>query len=73
MGQANPIHSPLRSLCMIGKDRAGHWVVQGTRGRYGGLFAKRAEALRFAMFENGSPHAVVMVPGILELNVTQGP
>lgn len=71
MGQANPIHSPLRSLCMIGRDSGGNWVVQGPQGRYGGLFTKRTEALRFAMFENNSPHAVVMVPGILELNVAR--
>jgi hypothetical protein len=71
MGQANPIHSSLRSLCKIGKDCEGNWVVQGPHGRYGGLFVNRAEALRFAMFENGNPHAVVMVPGTLELNMTQ--
>jgi hypothetical protein len=72
MGQAKAIHSPLRSMCMIGKDRKGNWVVQGSRGTYGGLFISRAAALKFAMFENGTPHAAVMVPGILELNMTQG-
>ena len=71
MGQASSIQSPLRSLCKIGKDCEGNWVVQGPHGRYGGLFVNRAEALRFAMFENGNPHAVVMVPGTLELNMTQ--
>ena len=71
MGQANPIHLPLRSLCNIGKDSEGNWVVQGPHGRYGGLFVNRAEALRFAMFENGNPHAVVMVPDTFELNMTQ--
>jgi diaminopimelate epimerase len=72
MGQANPTRSALRSLCMIGKNRDGNWVVQGPHGHYGRLFVNRAEALRFAMFDNGNPHAVVMVPGTLELNVTQG-
>jgi hypothetical protein len=72
MGQANSIHSPLRSLCMIGKDSKGNWVVQGPHGKYGGLFVSRAAALRFAMFEDGTPHAAVMVPGTLELNVTMG-
>jgi hypothetical protein len=71
MGQGNPIHSPLRSLCMVGKDSRGNWVVQGPQGQYGRLFFSRAEALRFAMFENGSPHAVVMVPGTFELNMMQ--
>jgi hypothetical protein len=72
MGAAGPIHSPLRSLCLIGKDSKGHWVVQGPQGRYGGLFVDRARALRFAMFENGTPRTAVMVPGTLELNVAQG-
>jgi hypothetical protein len=71
MGQANAIHSPLRSMCKIGKDSKGNWVVQGPQGRYGGLFVNRTAALKFAMFEDGQPHAAVMVPGVLELNMTQ--
>ena len=36
----------------------------------GGLFVDRAEALRFAMFENGNrPQAVVMVAGVFELDM----
>jgi hypothetical protein len=69
MGQASPIHSPLQSMCVIGKDSKGHWVVQGPKGRYGGLFVSRVEALRFAMRESGD--AVVMVPGTFELNTMQ--
>jgi hypothetical protein len=38
--------------------------------RVGGLFVDRAQALKFAMFENGNrPQAVMMVPGILELDI----
>ena len=56
-------------LFMIGKNRRGDWVVRDQRGLCGGLFIDRAEALRFAMFENGNrPQAVIMVPGILELD-----
>ena len=34
----------------------------------------RAEALKFAMFENGKrPRAVIMVPGILELDMSRKP
>jgi ABC transporter substrate binding protein len=33
----------------------------------------RAEAVKFAMFENGNrPQAVIMVPGILELDMSVG-
>ena len=72
MGQAKAIHRSLRSICMIGRDSKGNWVVQGPQGKYGGLFVNRVAALKFAMFENGTPHAAVMVPGILELKMTQG-
>ena len=71
MGRARAIHSPLQSMCRIGKDSRGNWVVQGPQGKYGGLFVDRVAALKFAMFEGGTPHAAVMVPGILELNITQ--
>jgi len=34
----------------------------------------RAEAVKFAMFENGNrPHAVIVVPGILELDMSLHP
>ena len=59
------------SLFLIGKNSRGHWVVQDQRGLCGGLFVDRAEALKFAMFENGHrPQAVIMVPGILELDMS---
>jgi hypothetical protein len=66
--------SGLSSLFRIGKDRQGHWVVQDQEGLRGGLFVGRAEALKFAMFENGNrPQAVIMVPGVLELDLGRGP
>lgn len=71
LGQARSYRSS-NSMCRIGKDGRGNWVVQGPQGKYGGLFVNRAAALKFAMFEGGEPHAAVMVPGILELNMTQG-
>jgi len=61
--------SPSR-LFRIGKDSRGRWVVQDQQGLCGGLFVDRAEAVKFAMFENGRcPQAVIMVPGILELDM----
>jgi hypothetical protein len=74
MGQSEPpsTRSSLSSrLFRIGKDSQGNWVVQDQQGLCGGLFIDRAEALRFALFENGHrPQAVVMVPGILELDMS---
>jgi hypothetical protein len=58
------------NLFCIGRDSRGRWVVQDQQGLRGGLFADRAQALKFAMFENGNrPQAVVMVPGVLELDI----
>jgi len=54
----------------IGRNSRGNWVVKDQKGLCGGLFVDRAEALKFAMFENGNrPQAVIMVPGILELDI----
>jgi hypothetical protein len=59
------------SLFLIGKNSRGNWVVQDQRGLCGGLFVDRTEALKFAMFENGNrPQAVIMVPGVLELDMS---
>jgi len=67
-----PAKCSKQPLFRIGKDRCGHWVVQDESGLCGGLFVDRARALKFAMFENGNrPQAVVMVPGVFELNINQ--
>jgi len=56
----------------IGRDSHGSWVVQDDRGLRGGLFVDRTQALRFALFENGNrPQAVVMIPGIFELDMSR--
>jgi hypothetical protein len=74
MGQSKPPSSRSRSrspLFFIGKDSHGNWVVQDQHHLCGGLFVDRVQALKFALFENGNrPQAVVMVPGILELDMT---
>jgi len=72
MRQAEPPSSSRSSLFLIGQNSRGNWVVQDQRGVCGGLFVDRAEALRFAMFENGNrPQAVVMVPGVFELDMSR--
>jgi hypothetical protein len=65
----NPLSS---SPFLIGRNSRGNWVVQDAKGLRGGLFVDRTQALRFAMFENGNqPQAVIMVPGVLELDMTR--
>jgi hypothetical protein len=62
------------SLFLVGRDSHGHWVVQDQSHRRGGLFIDRAEALKYAMFENGRrPQAVIMVPDVLELDMSAKP
>ena len=77
MGQYKPPSSRAASLprlFRIGKDSHGNWVAQDQQGLCGGLFVDRAEAVKFAMFENGHrPQAVIMVPGILELDMSGKP
>jgi hypothetical protein len=73
MGQAGAFSRPQTAavLFKIGRDSRGHWVVQDQCGLHGGLFVDRAQALKFALFENGGrPQAVIMVPGVFELNMS---
>jgi hypothetical protein len=68
---ASPSRPP---LFFIGKNSRGNWVVQDQHHLRGGLFIDRTAALRFALFENGNqPRAVVMVPGVFELDLNGSP
>jgi hypothetical protein len=58
----------------IGRNTRGNWVAQDAEGLHGGLFIDRAQALKFALFENGNqPQAVITVPDILELEISRKP
>ncbi len=64
MGRSDP-RAP--RVFRIGRDRHGHWVAQDQHGLRGGVFVDRAEALRFAMSENGNcREAVVVVSDVME-------
>ena len=77
MGQLEPPSrraAALSRMFHIGRNSRGNWVVKDQKGLCGGLFVDRTEALKFAMFENGNrPQAVIMVPGILELDIGDTP
>jgi len=72
MDQEPPLATTSKpQLFFIGRNSRNNWVVQDEKHLCGGLFVDRAEALRFAMFENGrQPQAVVMVPGVFELDLS---
>jgi hypothetical protein len=58
------------SLVFIGKNSHGNWVAQEQNGLFGGLFINRAEAVRYALFENGHhPEAIVPASSPLELDM----
>jgi hypothetical protein len=70
-----PLRNPLPcSLFLIGRNSCGNWVVRDESGLRGGFFVGPAEAVKFAMRENGHhPEALIMVPGVLELNMNSIP
>jgi hypothetical protein len=36
---------------LLGRDSCGHWIVQEPGGQCGGIFLNRAEAVKFALFD----------------------
>jgi hypothetical protein len=48
-----PSCSAASTIVFIGQNRRGQWVAQEQNGLYGGLFVNRAQALKYALFENG--------------------
>jgi hypothetical protein len=66
----SPSGSAASTVVFIGKDKAGHWVVQQQNGFYGGLFVNRAEAIKYALFENGRhPEMIVELAREIELDM----
>jgi hypothetical protein len=58
------------TITFIGKNRRGNWVAQEQHGLYGGLFVNRAQALKYALFENGHhPETIVELAREIELDV----
>src|ERR1700722_3362074 len=58
------------TITFIGKNSRGNWVAQEQHGLYGGLFVNRAQAFKFALFENGRhPETIVELASGIELDV----
>ena len=56
------------TIFLIGRNSRGQWIARARDGLYGGLFVSRADAVRYALFENGHrPEAIVDITGIVEL------
>lgn len=57
-------------LCfVVGRDDGGHWIVQETHGRCGGLFTSENAAIRYAKFESADRKSVIRLsPAPITLN-----
>jgi hypothetical protein len=65
-----PSCSSLSNIVFIGKNRRGQWVAQEQNGLYGGLFVDRAQAVKYALFENGHhPETLVELSREIELDM----
>jgi hypothetical protein len=58
------------AIVFVGRNRRGQWVAQEQTGLYGGLFVSRAQALKYALFENGHhPETIVELAREIELDM----
>lgn len=64
-----PSCSSASAIVFIGKNSRGNWVAQEQNGLYGGLFVNRAQAVKYALFENGHhPETIVELSREIELD-----
>jgi hypothetical protein len=66
-----PSCSSPSAIVFIGRNRRGNWVAQEQNGLYGGLFVNRAQAVKYALFENGH-HPETIVELALEIELDMG-
>jgi len=65
-----PSCSSLSNIVFIGRNRSGQWVAQEQNGLYGGLFINRAQAVKYALSENGHhPETIVELSRGIELDM----
>ena len=65
-----PSCSSPSTIVLIGRNRRGQWVAQEQNGLYGGLFVSRAQAIKYALCENGQhPETIVELAREIELDM----
>jgi hypothetical protein len=65
-----PSCSSASTIVFIGKNSRGNWVAQEQNGLYVGLFVNRAQAVKYALFENGQhPETIVEMSREIELDM----
>ena len=56
------------TIVFIGQNNLGQWIAQEQNGLYGRLFINRAQAVKYALFENGNhPETIVELSRKIEL------
>lgn len=65
-----PSCSCASTIVFIGRNSRGQWVAQEQNGLFGGLFVSRAQAVKYALFENGQhPETIVELSRGIELDM----
>lgn len=64
-----PSCSTASTIVFIGRNRSGQWVAQEQNGLYGGLFVNRAQAVKFALFENNHHLETIIELPLVELDI----
>ena len=65
-----PSCSSPSAIVYIGMNKRGQWVAQEQNGLYGGLFVSRAQAVKYALFENGHhPETIIELVCDIELDM----
>jgi hypothetical protein len=58
------------NIVLIGRNSRGQWIAQEQNGLFGGLFVNRAQAVKYALFENGHhPETIVELSRESELDM----
>ena len=66
-----PSSSSSSNIVFIGCNSRGQWVAQEQNGLFGGLFVNRAQALKYALFENGHhPETIIELSRGIELDMS---
>jgi hypothetical protein len=69
-----PSCSSASTITLIGRNSRGNWVAQEQNGLYGGLFVNRAQAFKYALFENGHhPETIIELSHEIELDLNGAP
>jgi hypothetical protein len=65
-----PSCSSPSTIVFIGSNSRGQWTAQEQNGLFGGLFVSRAQAVKYALFENGHhPETIVELSRCIELEM----